>query len=85
MARGILVVVEPLFREPMTDVELRQRFGLTAREIRVAREIADGFRNDALAARLGISPHTARRHTERVLDKLGIASRAQVVELITRD
>jgi DNA-binding CsgD family transcriptional regulator len=85
MPRGILVLVEPLFREAMTDVELRQRFGLTAQEIRVAREIAEGLRNDAIASKLGISPHTVRRHTERVLDKLGIASRAQVVERITRD
>ena len=27
-------------------------------------------------SRLGISPHTARHHTQRVLDKLGVHSRA---------
>jgi DNA-binding CsgD family transcriptional regulator len=81
---GVLVLLEPLFREPLTDDELRERFDLTTQEIRVARQIADGLRNDAIARRLGISPHTARRHTERILEKLGIASRAQVPERISQ-
>jgi DNA-binding CsgD family transcriptional regulator len=81
---GVLVLLEPLFREPLTNDELRERFDLTTREIRVARQIADGLRNDAIASRLGISPHTARRHTERILEKLGIASRAQVPERVSR-
>jgi DNA-binding CsgD family transcriptional regulator len=81
---GVLVLVEPLFREPIPDADLRAAFGLTRQEIRIAREIADGRRNDEIAARLGISRHTARRHTEHVLDKLGVASRAQVAERITR-
>jgi DNA-binding CsgD family transcriptional regulator len=82
---GVLVLVEPLFRETLTDAEIVERFHLTGQEIRVAREIAGGLRNDAVAAELGISPHTARRHTERVLAKLGIASRAQVSDIISRD
>jgi len=82
---GVLVFLEPLFREPLRDPELRERYGLSTQEIRVARLIARGLRNDAVARRLRISPHTARRHTERVLDKLGIASRAQVAERISRD
>lgn len=81
---GVLVLLKPLFRELLTDDELRGRFQLTEREVRIAREIADGRRNDDLARRLGISPHTARRHTEHVLDKLGVASRAQVAERISR-
>jgi non-specific serine/threonine protein kinase len=81
---GVLVLLEPLFRESLTDDEIRERFDLTAQEIRVARQIAEGLRNDAIARRLGISPHTARRHTERILEKLGVASRAQVAERISR-
>lgn len=82
--RGVLVLVEPLFREPLADPEIRERYRLTAQEIRVARAIAEDLRNDEIALRLGISPHTVRRHTERVLDKLGISSRAQVLERISR-
>lgn len=81
---GVLLLLEPLFRELFGDGEIRDRFGLTKQELRVARHIASGLRNDALAQRLGISPHTARRHTERVLEKLGVASRRQVAERISR-
>ncbi|HEU5039303.1 MAG TPA: helix-turn-helix transcriptional regulator [Gemmatimonadales bacterium] len=53
------------------------RFGLTDREKEVARLLAKGRRNAAIAAALGISPHTARHHTQRVLAKLGVHSRAE--------
>ena len=51
---------------------------LTARETDVAHLIANGFRNRDIAAALAVSEHTARRHTERVLRKLGVRSRAGV-------
>lgn len=67
-----------LQRVSATDDELRQRFGLTTREVQVARMLAQGKRNADLARELAISPSTARRHTERVMQKLGVESRAQV-------
>jgi DNA-binding CsgD family transcriptional regulator len=51
---------------------------LTEREIEVARLIADGLRNREIATSIGVSEHTARRHTEHVLRKLGVTSRAAV-------
>lgn len=81
---GVLVLLEPLFPDPLADPEVRERYGLTTQELRVARLIAIGLRNEAIARRLHISPHTARRHTEHILEKLGIASRAQVADRITR-
>lgn len=82
--RGVMVLVEPSFREPRSDAEIRETYRLTAQEIRIARALGEGLPNDEVARALGISPHTARRHTEHVLDKLGIASRAQVAERISR-
>ena len=40
--------------------------------------LAEGCDNRAVASTLGISWHTARRHTEKVIRKLGVASRGQV-------
>jgi DNA-binding CsgD family transcriptional regulator/PAS domain-containing protein len=54
------------------------RFGLTPREVEVARALGQRLTNDELARALGISRHTARRHTERVLEKLGVHSRNEV-------
>lgn len=59
------------------DEQLRARFGLTPRELEVARLLAEGRRNSAIAQALGISPHTARHHTQHVLAKLGAHSRAE--------
>jgi len=53
-------------------------FGLTRRQWDVAQLLAQGLSNAQIANTLGISPHTARRHTERVLRKLALNSRAQV-------
>jgi DNA-binding CsgD family transcriptional regulator len=51
---------------------------LTQREIEVACLLARGDSNARVAEVLRISPHTARRHTESVMLKLGASSRAQV-------
>lgn len=80
----VVVAVDPDFPIPVSDERLVERYGLTPREIEIARRIAEGGRNDPIAVGLGISPHTVRRHTEAVLRKLGVASRAQVVDRITR-
>ena len=75
---GVLVGVRvPASPWPSTDV-LRDRAGLTRREADVALGLAQGLSNDRLAEVLCISPHTARRHTERVMAKLGVASRSSV-------
>jgi predicted ATPase/DNA-binding CsgD family transcriptional regulator len=51
---------------------------LTPRELQVARLLARGRSNKEIAAELVISPRTAEGHVERILTKLGFASRAQV-------
>lgn len=77
-AEGVLVMVER--RRPLlpTPEELTARFALTAREAEVALLLTRGLTDAAVAERLAISPHTARRYSERVLTKLGIHSRAAV-------
>ena len=52
--------------------------GLTPREAEVARLLADRLTNAELAGALGISAHTARHHTQRVMQKLGVDSRREL-------
>ena len=63
---------------PLTDDELRAQFGLSAREIEVARLVAAGLSNQEIAEKIGVSFFTARNHVERMLAKLGVGSRARV-------
>jgi DNA-binding CsgD family transcriptional regulator len=79
---GVLVTVEAAAARPLTDGELRERFGLTARELEVARLVGEGLSNQALAERLGVSFFTARNHVERLLGKLGASNRAHVGALL---
>jgi DNA-binding CsgD family transcriptional regulator len=51
---------------------------LTPRELEVATLMARGLRNRDIARALVITPKTAANHVQRVLDKLGLASRAEV-------
>lgn len=62
----------PLFPSPEM---LRERYGLTRREAEITLLLAQGFSNEEIARRLFISAHTARKHTEHVLEKLGLKSR----------
>lgn len=74
----LCVVTVKAPRAPMDERTIRERFRLTAREAKVASLLAAGYRNAAIARALDISEHTARHHTERILSKFGLTSRAQV-------
>ena len=58
--------------------------GLTPREAEVARLLADRLTNAELAGALGISAHTARHHTQRVMQKLGVDSRRELAMRLRR-
>lgn len=55
------------------------RPALTARERDTLLLLAQGRTTQALAAELRVSVNTARKHVQRVLDKLGAASRLEAV------
>jgi DNA-binding response OmpR family regulator len=66
----------------LEDADLRERYGLTERQISVTRLLAEGCTNAEIASRLGLSFYTARNHAEQVMAKLGVSSRAAVGALM---
>lgn len=80
----ILVTLERTFPEPPAPELLRARFGLTPAELRVALLIAQGKGNGEVARTLCLSPHTARHHTESIMRKLAVQSRAEAASTILR-
>jgi len=54
--------------------------GLSPREQEVLALLAEGLANKEIAARLGLSAHTAKFHVESILRKLGAANRAEAVK-----
>jgi DNA-binding NarL/FixJ family response regulator len=57
---------------------------LTEREREVVAVVGEGLSNDEIAARLFISPATARTHVSRAMTKLGARDRAQLVVVAYR-
>jgi DNA-binding NarL/FixJ family response regulator len=55
--------------------------GLTTREMEVLRELATGASNRSIADHLFISENTVRNHVHNLLEKLGLASRREAVNL----
>jgi len=51
--------------------------GLSERELEVLRLVAAGRSNQQIAAELVISPNTVNRHVSNILNKIGVANRAQ--------
>lgn len=52
-------------------------YGLTQREVELLRLLCSGKTYKEMAAMLFLSPHTVRRHLERIYKKLSINSRAE--------
>ena len=80
---AILVAVERRRAASPAETQLREAYGLTPREISVALLLASRRSNSEIADQLCLSPYTVRRHTERVLLKMGLQRRTEVAAAIT--
>ncbi len=70
-------------REEQREVQARFA-GLSDREREILRHVAQGERNDDIAAALFISPQTVQTHVRNVLGKLGVHSKLEAVALAVR-
>jgi DNA-binding CsgD family transcriptional regulator len=82
---SVIVLVERVMKGVIDGAVLCDRFHLTPREMQVTRVLATGCSTAALADVLDISVHTARRHLEHILAKLGVHSRAAAVAMLRAD
>lgn len=78
----IVVAIEPLRPDDRPQDFIQLRFGLTPRQAEVALLLADRRTTKEIARELGISRHTARRHAEAVLLRLGLNRRTAVRECL---
>jgi len=58
---------------------------LTEAERRIARVVAEGLSNPAIAARLFVSRHTVESHLKHAYAKLGVSSRVELAALTLRE
>jgi DNA-binding CsgD family transcriptional regulator len=78
--------MEPLRRRAANALSalLSRPSPLSSRELEVAALVAEGMTNKEVATRLGLSVRTAENHLLNVMNKLGLANRAQVAAWYTR-
>ena len=89
IARGDSLLSPSITRRLIADIVSRPRPGgaqsgarvdqLTDREREVLTLVGTGLSNDEIAAKLYLSPLTAKTHVSRILTKLGARDRAQLV------
>jgi DNA-binding CsgD family transcriptional regulator len=62
----------------MVHSTIERRSSITPRQRQVVALIAAGCSNDEVGARLGISPRTAKAHSDVLRQKLGVSRRRQI-------
>ena len=78
------IALEPA-RGPELAELLAEAYGLTARERRVARLVAQGLPNAAIAVQLHLSIYTVQDHLKAVFEKLDVSNRGQLVARLFLD
>lgn len=67
-----------------SDRIIRKKYALTAREAQVARLLSRRLSSREIAEELFITVNTARRHSERVLQKMSLNRRSDVGKVLLR-
>lgn len=73
---------DPDRRNEIDEGRLRQLYGLTGAEARVASLLAQGYRLDEIAERLEVAYETTRKHLKKVLAKAETDRQAELVRTV---
>lgn len=57
---------------------VKNRFGLTPREIEIIKGVLEGYSNPEIAANYSLSEQTVKHHLSHIFDKLGVYSRLEL-------
>jgi DNA-binding CsgD family transcriptional regulator len=83
-ARLIVLVIDPSSRENLDPAVIRDLFGLTLGEARVAALIGAGLTPRAASEKLGIAEDSIRTVLKRVFAKTGVGRQNELTALVTR-
>lgn len=81
LAERLLDDVAGMLRRRREQADIR----LSAREMQVLDEVAQGRSNREVASALHISENTVKNHVRRIMEKLGASSRTEAVALAARN
>ncbi len=78
----VVVVSAEVPSVPATFEVFMERYGITAREAEVVREICRGKANKEIADELFVTVQTVKDHTHRIYQKTNVKSRTQLASLL---
>ena len=82
----IIVLVERVIEKHEMDREhVKSKFKLTKRELEVVGLICDGQSNREISERLFISEFTVKDHIKKIMEKMGVRSRALIIASLNKN
>jgi DNA-binding CsgD family transcriptional regulator len=79
----VMVLVDKIVeRGLINSKKARENFGLSDREIDVAKLLAQGLCNKEIGAKLYVSEHTVKGHLKNITRKVGAESRGNIIAIL---
>ncbi len=79
---AVIFVGDPDRAVDVDEGRLRQLYGLTGAEARVAALLARGYRLDEIAEMLGVAYETTRKHLKQIFGKTNTARQSELVRMV---
>ena len=83
-AVALVLIDDPERNQRNAIAKLREAYGLTRTEAKVAIEAMTASSRKVLAARLGVSESTVRTHLSRIYEKTGTGRQAHLIQMLSR-
>lgn len=80
---ALLVITRSNQSSPMAEHRLKEAFGLTETEARIAAYLTYGTGDDAIALAMGVAVSTVRTHVRSILAKAHVHSKSELAHLLT--
>ncbi len=81
-AAVVLLIIDPLKRISVPAARLREAYGLTGMEAKVALEISSGKTLPDIAKQLALSRNTVKSHLLKTFGKIGVSRQTELAVLI---
>lgn len=78
----LVFVLDPELRVEAAEEELRQLYGLTSTEARLANLLMEGKTVDECCKRLGVRQSTGRTHLQHLFEKVGVKRQSELVSVL---
>ncbi len=75
----VAILVERIAEKPINLNKIKKNFNLTERELQVLKFICEGLSNKEIASRLYISEYTVKDHIKKIMKKLNVSSRSEII------